>query len=105
MRRLLLAGLMLLAGCSGSTGPKMAELSELPASIPVRTLWQASVGEAGDAILFPALAGDGGYAAAQDGTVAPFRASAGGGTWRGEVGPLLFGGGGVGGRVPAGRTV
>jgi len=53
MRRLFLAGLMLLAGCSGSTGPKMAELSELPASISVRTLWQASVGEAGDAICFP----------------------------------------------------
>src|SRR5436853_3608424 len=69
MRRLFLAGAMLLAGCSGSTGPKMAELSELPVSIPVRTLWQASVGGAGDAILFPALAVDGVYAAAQDGTV------------------------------------
>jgi len=53
-------GLMLLAGCSGSTGPKMAELSELPKHTGGAPLWQASVGEAGDAILFPALAVDGG---------------------------------------------
>ena len=82
MRRLFLAAMMLLAGCSGAPGPKMAELSELPASIPVRTLWQASVGNAGDAILFPALAVDGVYAAAQDGTVARFEASTGRESWR-----------------------
>jgi len=76
MRRLFLAGL-LLAGCWGSAGPQMAVLTELPAGIAVRTLWQASVGEAGDAILFPALAVDGVYAAAQDGTVARFEASTG----------------------------
>src|SRR5258708_13545511 len=87
MRRLFLAGLMLLAGCSGSTGPKMAELSELPASIPVRTLWQASVGEAGDAILFPPLAVDGVYAPAQDGTVPRFEASTGRGSLAGPAGP------------------
>ena len=81
MRRLFLAGL-LLAGCSGSAGPKMAELQELPAGIPVRTLWQASIGTAGDAILFPALALDGVYAAAQDGTVARFEASTGRESWR-----------------------
>jgi hypothetical protein len=54
MRTLFLAGVMFVAGCFGSSsGPKMAELSELPANIPVRTLWQASVGEAGDAVFFP----------------------------------------------------
>src|SRR5258708_15348752 len=90
MQRLFLAGVMLVAGCSGSTGPKMAELSELPASIPVRTLWQASVGDAGDAILFPVLAVDGVFAAAQDGTVARFEASTGRGSWRINAGPTLF---------------
>src|SRR5260221_1098663 len=90
MRRLLLAGLMLLAGCSGSTGPKMAELSELPASIPVRTLWQASVGEAGDAIFFSALAVHGVFAPAQDRTVAPLEASTRRGAWRVNVGPTPF---------------
>src|SRR3979490_3520779 len=97
MRRLFLAGVLPLAGCSGSTGPKMAELSELPASIPMRTLWQASVGDAGDAILFPALAIDGVYAAAQDGTVARFEASTGRESWRGNVDRILSGGVGSGG--------
>ncbi len=92
MQRLFLAGVMLLAGCSGSTGPKMAELSELPASIPVRTLWQASVGDAGDAILFPVLAVDGVFAAAQDGTVARFEASTGRESWRINAGRTLSGG-------------
>src|SRR5258707_15211392 len=105
MRRLFLAGVLLLAGCSGSAGPKMAELSELPASIPVRTLWQASVGEAGEAIFFPPLAGGGGYAAAPDGTVAPFEAAARRGTWGGDVGRKLFRGGGSGGKRLAGGKV
>src|SRR5258706_4674607 len=105
MRRLLLAGLMLLAGCSGSTGPKMAELSELPASIPVRTLWQASVGEAGDAILFPALAVDGVYAAAQDGSVARFEASTGRESWRVNVERIPSGGVGSDGTLVAGGTL
>src|SRR5439155_22168601 len=99
MLRLFLAGAMLLAGCSGSTGPKMAELQELPASIPVRTLWQASVGDAGDAILFPALAVDGVYAAAQDGTVARFEASTGQGSGRGHAGRRRSGGGGADGTL------
>src|SRR5260370_36548235 len=105
MQRLLLAGVMLLAGCSGSTGPKMAELSELPASIPVRTLWQASVGNAGDAILFPALAVDGVYAAAQDGTVARFEASTGRESWRINAGRTLSGGVGSDGTLVAVGTV
>src|SRR5258706_15596236 len=95
MRRLFPAGLMLMAGWSGSTGPKLAELSELPAGVQVRTLWQASVGNAGDAILFPALAVDGVYAAAQDGAVARFEASTGRGSWRGEAGGSPSRGGGV----------
>ncbi len=100
MRRLFLAGL-LVAGCSGTSGPKMAELAELPASIPVRTLWQASVGDAGDAILFPALAVDGVYAAAQDGTVARFEASTGRESWRINAGRTLSGGVGSDGALAA----
>ena len=105
MRRMLLAGAMLLAGCSGPTGPKMAELSELPANIPVRTLWQASVGEAGDAILFPALAVGGVYAAAQDGTVARFDAATGRESWRVNAGHPLSGGVGSDGTLVAVGTL
>ena len=100
MQRLLLAGL-LLAGCSGPSGPQMALLSELPASIPVRTLWQASVGNAGDAILFPALAVDGVYAAAEDGTVARFEAATGRESWRVNAGRTLSGGVGSDGALVA----
>src|SRR5258705_6802633 len=100
MRRLFLAGL-LLAGCWGPAGPQMAVLTELPAGIAVRTLWEASVGNAGDAILFPALAVDGVYAAAQDGTVARFEASTGRESWRVNAGRTLSGGVGSDGTLVA----
>jgi outer membrane protein assembly factor BamB len=105
MRLLALAGMMLLAGCSGPSGPTMAELSELPASIPVRTLWQASVGEAGDAIFFPAFSGGGVYAAAQDGTVARFDATTGQESWRVNTGDTLSGGVGSDGKLVAVGTL
>lgn len=105
MWRFALAGMMLLAGCSGPPGPKMAELSELPANIPVRTLWQASVGDAGDAIFFPAVAVGGVYAAAQDGTVARFDAVAGQESWRVNTGDELSGGVGSDGNLVAVGTL
>ncbi len=102
MRRLVLAGTLLLAGCSGSaSGPKMAELSELPANIPVRTLWQAGIGASGDAVFLPALAADAVYAAAQDGTVARFNAASGKEVWRSTTGQELSGGVGSDGALVA----
>ncbi len=67
-----------LAGCSmldalnpfsGSSGPKMAELQPIQATIEVRTLWAADVGKAGDYTFVPAVVGASVYAAARDGTV------------------------------------
>jgi outer membrane protein assembly factor BamB len=67
-----------LAGCSmldalnpfsGSSGPKMAELQPIQATIEVRTLWAADVGKAGDHTFVPAVVGASVYAAARDGTV------------------------------------
>jgi outer membrane protein assembly factor BamB len=101
MRRWVLAGTALLAGCSGSAGPKMAELSELPASIPVRILWQASIGEAGDAVFSPALAVGAVYAAARDGAVARFDAVTGMEIWRVNAGQELSGGVGSDGALVA----
>ncbi|HKW37116.1 MAG TPA: outer membrane protein assembly factor BamB [Burkholderiales bacterium] len=101
MRRLLLAGAMLLAGCSGTPGPKMAELEDLPSSIPVRTLWHAGIGEAGDAIFFPAVVDGSVYAAAQEGDVARFDAATGRESWRVNVGQTLSGGVGSDGSLVA----
>ncbi|HEY7674389.1 MAG TPA: outer membrane protein assembly factor BamB [Burkholderiales bacterium] len=101
MRGWVMAGALLLAGCSGSAGPKMAELSALPASIPVRILWQASVGEAGETVFTPALAVGGVYAAARDGTVARFDAVTGKESWRVNAGQELSGGVGSDGALVA----
>jgi outer membrane protein assembly factor BamB len=101
MRRFLFAGALLLAGCSGAPGPKMAELTDLPSSIPVRALWQASIGASGDAIFFPALAEGAVYAAAQNGTVARFDAGTGRESWRVDVGQTLSGGVGSDGSLVA----
>lgn len=93
-----------LAGCSNftlnpadwfgskDTGPKMAELPVLTSAIPVRTLWQASIGAAGRAQFSPAIAAGGVYAAAQDGTVARFEAGSGRQVWRVNASPALSGG-------------
>jgi len=101
MRRLLLAGAMLLAGCSGNPGPKMAELADLPSNLPVRFLWGASVGGAGDAILSPALVEGGVYAAGQDGIVARFDAATGRESWRMDTHRVLSGGVGTDGSLVA----
>ena len=101
MRRVFLAGAILLAGCSGPSGPKMAELTSLASSISVRAVWAASVGKAEDAILFPAVAGGAVFAGAQDGTVARFDAATGREAWRVNVGEPLSGGVGSDGSLVA----
>jgi outer membrane protein assembly factor BamB len=101
MRRLALAGAMLLAGCSGNPGPKMAELTDFTPSLSVRGVWGASVGKAEDAILFPALADGAVFAAAQDGGVARFDAATGREAWRVELGETLSGGVGTDGSLVA----
>jgi len=105
MRGLLLTGALLIAGCSGTPGPTMAELTDLPSYIPVRSLWAASVGPAGDAILFPALVGGGVYAAAENGIVARFDAATGQESWRVDTHQLLSGGVGCDGALVAVGTL
>src|SRR5882672_6417425 len=101
MRRFLLASAIALAACSGPSGPTMAELTDLPSSIPVRLLWAANVGKAEDAILSPVLAGGNIFAAAQDGTVARFDAATGGESWRVNLNQTLSGGVGSDGSLVA----
>jgi outer membrane protein assembly factor BamB len=101
VRRFLLSGAILLAGCSSPSGPQMAALEALRSSIPVRAVWAAHVGKAEDAILFPAVAGDGVYAAGQDGIVARFDAATGRESWRMDVHRVLSGGVGSDGSLVA----
>jgi outer membrane protein assembly factor BamB len=96
---------VLLAGCSSlnpfnwfasDNRPKMAGVPELRNAVPVRTLWQASVGPSGEAVLAPALSGDAIYAAARDGTVVRLDALTGRQAWRSGAGRALSGGVGAG---------
>jgi outer membrane protein assembly factor BamB len=97
---LALAALSLcLAGCStldalnpfsGSSGPKMAELQPIQATIDVRTLWVADVGKAGDHTFVPAVVGASVYAAAKDGSV--LRLDDGQQVWRIQAEKPLAGG-------------
>jgi len=75
----------------------------IAAGMAVRTLWQASVGEAGDAILFPALASTA-STRAQDGTVARFEASTGRESC-GSMRPYPFRRSGLRRRARSGRNV
>lgn len=84
---------------SRSTSPAMAELPQLSNAIPVRTLWQASIGNSRDAVFSPALAGGSAYAAAYDGALARFDAASGKQHWRISTGAPLSGGVGADGRL------
>ncbi|MBE0614915.1 MAG: outer membrane protein assembly factor BamB [Burkholderiales bacterium] len=112
----LLVAALLLTGCGGgsmvsktvdainpmnwfgsrSEAPAMAPLPALTQSIQIRTLWQASVGDSGQAIFGPAVVGDSVYAAASDGSIARLNASNGAQVWRINAGERLSGGVGAG---------
>lgn len=71
----------LLAGCStisntfdainpfSSSGPKMAPLPPLTASVALKTLWSVGAGKAGNYTFSPAVVGDAVYIAGHDGTI------------------------------------
>jgi outer membrane protein assembly factor BamB len=96
-----LALLALLAGCFGSSGPKMAELPEVKNTIAVRLAWEASIGSAERALLAPVVVGDSVYAAAHDGRVVRLDAERGRERWRADVREPLSGGVGSDGDLVA----
>lgn len=104
----------LLVGCSnlnpfgwfgGDSRPKPAPLPELKSAVPVRTMWQASVGASGEAALAPAVAAGSVFAAGRDGTVVRLDASSGVQQWRVSAGQPLSGGVGAGDGLVAVGTV
>jgi len=77
---------------SGPSGPKPAELPPLSSPPAVRVLWSTKIGGADAYFFSPAVADDGVFAAARDGTVARFDAATGQVLWRISVGKRLSSG-------------
>ncbi len=85
------AAALALAGCA-SAPPPPAPLQPISSPIPVRVLWQASVGRGAEAVFTPAVAGDRVVAAAADGTVTALDAATGKELWQVRLPTRLSGG-------------
>ncbi len=111
-RAALLSGLVLAAaGCStisstvdtlnpfSKSAPKIkpAELATIQPTAELRSLWQASIGSAGEFAFTPAVVGESVYVAARDGTLARF--DAGRQVWRVSAGAVISGGVGADGKL------
>jgi outer membrane protein assembly factor BamB len=109
-----LAAASALGGCSGFSGfslnpldwfsaapPPPAPLAQIANPIPVRVLWQASVGNAELETFTPAVAAGSVFAAAADGTVVRLDAATGRQVWRVRVPARLSGGVGADGKLVA----
>jgi outer membrane protein assembly factor BamB len=69
---------------------KPAELKTIQQTAEIRSLWQASIGSAGEFAFTPAVVGESVYVAARDGTLARF--DAGRQVWRVSAGMVISGG-------------
>jgi outer membrane protein assembly factor BamB len=93
-----------------SDKPKMAKLTPIPEAVPVKKLWNTSVGNMGASrawwdynpfavdpanIFVPAVADGSVFAATQDGSLARYAVSTGAPAWRIKVGQTISGGVGV----------
>ncbi len=90
--------LLALAGCStldsinpfASSGPKMAELLPINATLQARVVWRESVGKSDVYAFAPAVVGSSVYAASKDGTL--LRSDDGKLVWKIDAGQVLSGG-------------
>jgi outer membrane protein assembly factor BamB len=76
---------------------KMAELTSIDASVQVRPMWQASVGNAGEFVFTPAVVDKAVFAASRDGAIT--RIDDGAQAWRVSAGQPISGGVGADGKV------
>lgn len=100
MQRCFATALLLLAltGCStldsinpfASSGPKMAELQPINATLQTRVVWRESVGKSDVYAFAPAVVGSSVYAASKDGTL--LRSDDGKLVWKIDAGQVLSGG-------------
>ncbi len=106
---LLTAVLIVVGGCSsveklnpfGSSATKIkpTELASIQPTAELKTLWQVSVGSAGEYAFSPAVVGETVYAAARDGTLSRF--DGGRQAWRVSAGQVISGGVGADGSMVA----
>ena len=90
--------LLALAGCStldsinpfASSGPKMAELQPINATLQTRVVWREGVGKSDVYAFAPAVVGSSVYAASKDGTL--LRSDDGKLVWKIDAGQVLSGG-------------
>ena len=93
-----LFGAALLAACSSSSGPKPAELEDIPDAQRVRVKWALDLGTGEPYIFTPAIAGDAVFVAARYGTVARVEAATGRELWRVKPSKTLSAGPGASAR-------
>jgi outer membrane protein assembly factor BamB len=101
VRHAALAAVLVLAACSGPSGPQPAELTRLERPRDVKVLWSSNVGPADRFTFAPALAGGSVYAAAREGTVTALDAAKGATRWRAALELKLSGGVGADARTVA----
>ena len=82
---------------SGTPQGQPAELAAIQSTAELKSLWQASIGSAGEFTFSPAVVGDSVYAAARDGAVARF--DGGRQVWRIAAGQTIAGGVGSDGKL------
>ena len=100
-KQFLAVAVMILAACSGPTGPQPAALTPLERPMPVRVLWSASAGDGDRYVFSPAFADGAVYAAARNGSVTRFDAATGRRSWSVSASHRLSGGVASDGRVVA----
>lgn len=84
---------------TGDSGPKMAELPAVENAVPVRVMWQVSLGPSRSAVFSPVVIGGGAYGAAADGNVTRIDASNGRLVWKTAAAKDLTGGVGAEGSL------
>lgn len=84
---------------ASDSGPKMAELPATANAVPVRVIWQASLGSSRSAVFSPVVVGGSVFGAAADGNVTRIDAGNGRVVWRSLAAKDLSGGVGADGSL------
>jgi outer membrane protein assembly factor BamB len=104
-----IAGALLIAGCTGTPKPKPATLKDFKSSLKASVAWKVDLGKAAKSVgaagqFVPAVSGDAVYAASSAGTVSKISLADGKLIWRAPIGAPLVSGIAVGSGSSEGVT-